>query len=138
MMKSLLLIGFLLISIRAAGPDLNVLFLNRSEPVYAFDRLIDAIVKVECGGNFNAYNVAEEATGPFQIRPIRLSDYNKRTGERYILRDCYDFEISKKIFLYYANLTGYPHYEKIAKDWNGSGPMTIDYWKKVKSKIKSA
>ena len=137
-MKSLLLIIFLLISLRAASPDLNLLFIESSEPVYAFDRLIDAIVLVECGGNFGAYNIEEEATGPFQIRPIRLNDYNKRTGESYILDDCYNYEISKKIFLYYANLTGYPHYEKIAKDWNGSGPMTIDYWKKVRLKIKPA
>ena len=26
-------------------------------------------------------------------------------------------------------------YEKVAKSWNGSGPKTIDYWKKVKSKL---
>jgi hypothetical protein len=137
-MKSLLLIIFLLISLRAASPDLNLLFIESSEPVFAFDRLIEAIVFVECGGNHWAYNVEEEATGPFQIRPIRLNDYNKRTGESFILDDCYNYEISKKIFLYYANLTGYPHYEKIAKDWNGSGPMTIDYWKKVRLKIKPA
>jgi hypothetical protein len=71
----------------------------------------------------------------FQIRPIRLLDYYQRTGINFKLKDCRNFEISKEIFLYYARLTGYPDYEIIARNWNGSGNATLDYWKKVKSNL---
>lgn len=49
--------------------------------------------------------------------------------------DCYNFQISKEIFLYYARQTGYPDYETIARNWNGSGNTTLDYWEKVKSNL---
>jgi hypothetical protein len=77
--------------------------------------------------------VAEEAIGAFQIRPIRLLDYNQRTGKNYKIEDCYNFEISKEIFLYYAGKIGSREYETIARKWNGSGVTTLDYWEKVKS-----
>jgi hypothetical protein len=34
--------------------------------------------------------------------------------------------------MYYARRTGYPGYEEIAKNWNGSGMMTSDYWERIK------
>jgi hypothetical protein len=71
----------------------------------------------------------------FQIRPIRLLDYYQRTGIIYKSKDCYNFETSKEVFLYYARQTGYPDYEMIARNWNGSGNATLDYWKKVKSNL---
>ena len=48
------------------------------------------------------------------------------------MKDCYRLRISKEIFLYYARILG-PDYEIIAKRWNGSGEMTIEYWEKVKA-----
>ena len=75
----------------------------------------------------------EQATGAFQIRPIRLLDYNQRTGDSYKIEDCYNYDISKKIFLYYAMQIGFPKYETIARSWNGSGSTTLEYWEKVKS-----
>lgn len=131
-MRNLFFILFLLISTRASAPDLGLIFLQAAEPVDGFEKLIRAVLQVECGGNFMAYNPKEEATGPLQIRPIRLNDYNRRTGSNHRLEECYDLGISKKIFLYYARNTGYPNFEKIAKAWNGSGKLTIEYWKKVK------
>jgi hypothetical protein len=79
-----------------------------------------------------AYNPVEEAAGYFQIRPIRIDDYNKRTGSDYTTKDMYDYKISEKIFLYYASRIGPYKFEKIAKNWNGSGPSTIHYWRRVK------
>lgn len=132
-MKSLLFIFFLLISIRVTAPDLNLVFIASTGPVDAYDRLINAVIQVESAGITMAYNLAEKATGPLQIRPIRLLDYNRRTGNNRTLEECYDLEVSKEIFMYYARITGYPHYELIARNWNGSGKMTIEYWKKVKA-----
>jgi hypothetical protein len=134
-MKVILVIFFLLMTIRVTAPDFKELVILKSEPVNAYERLFLAVLQVECSGNLRAYNQLEEATGPLQIRPIRLLDYNLRTGNNYLLEDCYDFNISKKIFLYYALKTGYPDYELIAKNWNGSGKMTKDYWEKIKTNL---
>jgi hypothetical protein len=131
-MKSSLLIFFLLITIKVAAPDLNVIYIVKAEPVDVYDKLIKAVIQVECAGNGRAFNYIEQATGPLQIRPIRLLDYNRRTGKNYKLEDCYNLQVSKEIFLYYATRRGYPHFEKIARSWNGSGKKTLDYWKKVK------
>jgi hypothetical protein len=131
-MKSLLVFLFLLITIKLTAPDLKLITIINSGPVDPYERLIRAMTQVECSGNDKAYNFTEMATGPLQIRPIRLLDYNQRTGKNYLLEDCYDSEVSKEIFLYYAKKIGYPHYESIAKSWNGSGKMTIEYWEKVK------
>ena len=134
-LKSLLLILFSLPSIRTSAPDINVIYIRSASPINGYDRLIDALVKVESAGDTLAYNLFEEATGAFQIRPIRLLDYYRRTGINYKLNDCYNYDISKEVFLYYARLTGHRDYETIARNWNGSGEMTLDYWKKVKANL---
>ena len=124
-----------LIFFPAFAPDMKVAYICSAMPVDAYDRLVKAIVQVESAGDTLAFNLLEEAVGAFQIRQIRLLDYYRRTGINYKLKDCHNFEISKEIFLYYARLTGYPDYETIARNWNGSGNATLDYWKKVKSNL---
>ena len=79
-----------------------------------------------------AYNPLEQAAGIFQIRPIRLTEYNKRTGRNYKMKDLYDYDISEKIFLYFADLIGPYDFEQIARKWNGSGHMTTYYWNRIK------
>ena len=134
-LKSILIIFFSLLAIRATAPDIKVAFISVSDPVNAYDRLVKAVVQVESAGDTLAYNLSEEAAGAFQIRPIRLLDYYQRTGKNYKMEDCYNFEISKEIFLYYARQTGYQDYETIARNWNGSGKTTQGYWEKVKSNL---
>jgi hypothetical protein len=46
--------------------------------------------------------------------------------------DLFNYNISEKIFLYYANEIGPSNFERIAKTWNGSGKSTIQYWEQVK------
>jgi hypothetical protein len=132
-LKSLLIVFLSLLFITAFAPDMKVVYIRSAEPVDAYDRLIKAIVQVESAGDTLAYNQTEEATGAFQIRPIRLLDYYQRTGVNYKIEDCYDYDISKLIFLYYARHTGHRDYETIARNWNGSGELTLDYWNKVKA-----
>ena len=131
-LKSALIILFSLLSFRAAAPDIKVAYIKVSEPIDVYDRLIKAVIIVESFGDTMAYNLEEEAIGAFQIRPIRLQDYNQRTGNNYKAADCYNYKISKEIFIYYANRIGFPHYELIARNWNGSGESTTDYWEKVR------
>jgi len=124
-----------LLALRVSAPDLKVFYITFSKPVNAYDRLVNAVVMTESAGDTLAYNHLEDAVGAFQIRPIRLLDYYQRTGINYKIEECYNFNISKEIFLYYARLTGYPDYETIARNWNGSGKSTLDYWKKVKANL---
>jgi hypothetical protein len=130
--KCILFVFFSLLSTRASAPEFKVFYIMAPQPVDPYQRIINAVVRVESKGDNSAINFIEEATGAFQIRPIRLLDYNQRTGNNYRMEDCYDYQISKKIFLFYSNRIGYPYYESIAKNWNGSGKRTLDYWKKVK------
>lgn len=114
------------------APCSESLVIIGSRPVEPFKKLIHAIGMVETRLDTLAYNVEEEATGFFQIRPVRVIDYNKRTGSNLSLKDMYNYEIAEKIFLYYASIIGPSDFEKIAKSWNGSGPLTISYWDRVK------
>jgi len=124
-----------LITLKATSPGSTVesLFLPEParSPIPAFESLMNAIIMVESSGDTMAFNPDEEAYGAFQIRPVRVRDYNKRTGKNYKEEDCFSFSISREIFLYYAENMNYPDDESIARNWNGSGPMTIVYWGKV-------
>ncbi len=135
-MKKLILINiFLLFAFRVVAPDHKELIIPYSPPVEPFNRLIYAVGMVEAKGDTLAYNKIEQAVGLFQIRPVRVRDYNMRTGSRYKLKDMYDYEISRKVFLYYASKIGPYNFEKIARSWNGSGVKTLDYWKRVKKHL---
>jgi hypothetical protein len=129
---ALLLFSF---TFQLAAPNRESLTILYPTPVEPYKRLIHAVGIVETKCDTLAYNPIEQAVGYFQIRPIRLKDYNKRTGNKYKMRDLFNYKISEKIFLYYAEQIGPYNFEKIAKNWNGSGPRTIHYWKKIKKYI---
>jgi hypothetical protein len=103
--------------------------------------LMDAIYQWESCSNPLAFNLVENAVGGFQIRQCRIDHYNNLNGTNYTLEDCYDLELSKKVFLYFTvhDSAGNPiprkSWEQTAKDWNGSGPMTEIYWENVKNLI---
>ena len=121
-----------MIPYRASSPVVNAFFIYAPPPVEPYKQLIFAIGFVETMNNNLAYNPIEQATGIFQIRPIRLEDYNIRTGKNYKMKDLYDYEISEKIFLYFADQIGPYDLEQIARKWNGSGNMTTFYWNRIK------
>jgi hypothetical protein len=97
-----------------------------------YKQLAFAVGRVETNGDTLAYNPIEEAVGIFQIRPIRLIDYNNRTGNHYKRADLFTYDISERIFLYFADQIGPYNLELIARKWNGSGHLTSDYWKKIR------
>jgi len=127
----MLILCFFLFELKAAAPGTISTVIFVYEPVKAYTRLINAVVMVESSGDTLAFNQLEEAYGAFQIRPIRLLDYYLRTGKKYKIEDCYNYKVSEEIFLYYAVMNGSLDYQSIACNWNGSGKMTIDYWKKI-------
>jgi hypothetical protein len=137
-MKVIAIIFFLLVSYRAFAPEFHALCIAPPEKIDPYKAIKYAIGRVEVGNAVTgvldtlAYNPVEQACGYFQIRPIRLEDYNKRTGSHYSLKDMYDYEKAEKVFMHYAAEIGYRNPCKIARNWNGSGPKTWVYWNKVR------
>ena len=132
MKKMVVIICFTLFSLNLFAPVSGGLVIDKAEPVNPFKMLIHAIGTVETMHDTLAYNPEEKAVGYFQIRPIRLRDYNERTGSSYRMKDLYDYKVSEKIFLFYASQIGPYNPEKIAKNWNGSGKKNRIYWNKVR------
>ena len=131
-MKTPLIILFLLISAKMYAPGYNSLIIERSEGVDPFARLLRATAIIESGNNHLAYNAQERATGLLQIRPIRLLDYNQRTGSHYTMNDLYDPKISKKIWLFYARKFSVYDFEGISRSWNCNSRA---YWMKIKKEL---
>jgi hypothetical protein len=121
----------LFFGLRVFAPGNRSLVIYDSAPVKPFRTLIHAIGMVETKHDTLAFNPLEDAVGYFQIRPIRLQDYNFRTGSHYTMTDLFNYRISEKIFLFYASEIGPYNFEEIAKRWNGSGKTTLQYWKRV-------
>jgi len=121
---------------KLSAPTSCMLMLIKVAPLQLnYDDLIEAIYFVESSFNPYAFNQKENAHGGLQIRKIRLDDYNKKTGKNYQIKDLYNIEISKEIFLFYARKL--KDYETISKKWNGSGPLTEKYWEKVKTYLET-
>jgi hypothetical protein len=133
-LRKLEIICFLLVSfsLKVSAPCWNSITIYESPPVEPYKKIEFAIAMVETRGDTLAYNPFEDAVGIFQIRPIRLIDYNNRTGNNYSSNDLFNFEISEKIFLYYADHNGPYNMEHIARRWNGSGLLTEFYWDRIK------
>jgi hypothetical protein len=132
-LKKLAVIAFVLtFASDLFAPASNSATILIKKPADPFRKLIHAIGRVETKFDTMAYNPVEKAVGYFQIRPIRVQDYNERTGSKYRLKDMYDYNTSEKVFLYYASEIGPYNFERIAKNWNGSGKKTILYWRNVR------
>lgn len=132
-LKKIISVTFLLLlGLKVFAPSKESIIVVRTTPIEPFKNLIHAVGMVETQFDTLAYNPLEEAVGYFQIRPIRLVDYNIRTGSTYTMNDLFNYKISEKIFLYYASEIGPYNFERIAKTWNGSGQSTIQYWDQVK------
>ena len=104
-------------------------------PVKPYEKLWLACCMVESSNDSLALNIPEGATGIVQIRPIKLLDYNQRTGKGYHIRDCYNIKISKEIWIYYASKFRPEQQEQIAKAWNGRGLKNRIYWGKIKKHL---
>ena len=135
MKKMAIIICFFLFSLNLFAPVSGELIIPAAEPVNPFSKIINAIGLVETKHDTLAYNPEEEAVGFFQIRPIRLNDYNNRTGSNYTMMDMYDYLKAEKVFLYYASQIGPYNNERIARSWNGSGHKTKIYWSKVRQNL---
>ena len=133
-LKKLKILCFILIafSLKVSAPSIRSWSVLLPDPIQPYRQLAFAIGMVETKGDTMAFNPLEAAAGIFQIRPIRLIDYNKRTGSSVARTDLFNYDISEKIFMFYAEEIGPYNLELIAKRWNGSGRLTINYWNRIK------
>lgn len=136
-MKIALIVLCLLVSLPVTAPEYKCLIVPAAKRIDPYKPLKFAIGKIECfrNGSFDtlAINHFEQAYGYFQVRQVRLDDYWQRTGIRYSLEDMLDYTKAERVFMYYASEIGFRDPGKIARNWNGSGPATWDYWKKVRT-----
>ena len=137
MKRALIMFLFIFYSLISYAPSTNCIYIapgaRIENPIdYSYDRLIEAVSRYESNNIDSAYNEKEGAVGRLQIRLCRIEHYNRLTGKNYTHEDMYDFKKAREVFLYFAKGKTY---EQAAKNWNGSGPMTITYWEKVKSLI---
>lgn len=127
MKKILLLIFLIFISLENKAPIINELYVVKDIPVKPFKSIIYAIGVVESSLDTMAYNPREEAIGYFQIRQVRIDDYNKRTGEHFKLIEMFEYDKAERVFLYYCRL--YDDVDEIILQWNC---WSQEYLKKVK------
>jgi predicted transcriptional regulator len=132
-MKQSLLLFFLLITIKVMAPTERFQPLLRPEPVNPYLNLYNASCFVESSHRAKVINEEEQAYGIVQIRQVKLDDYNKETGNHYILSDCLDADVSKMIWMHFASKYDHEDYEIIAKAWNRS--KTDKYWEKIKDNL---
>ncbi len=111
------------------------------------ERIINALIQIESGGNDDAYCVEEDAVGALQIRRTMVRDVNrilKRQGSetRYEYKDRWCRQKSIEMFNIYRDYYNLITPEEIARCWNGGPkgiykPATIAYWNKVKNHLDS-
>jgi hypothetical protein len=132
MKKMFMVIILALCNLVSFAPTANILYIPAANTIQkvitGYESLIAAIYFHESGFDPKAWNKEENAVGGLQIRQCRIDRYNELTGRKYKLEEMYDFNKAKEVFLYFADGKSY---EQAAKDWNGSGPMTITYWDNI-------
>lgn len=108
---------------------------------YDWSKIMNAIIQVESQGNAKAHNANGDCAGILQITPILVKQCNiwlkdQKSSKRYTLKDRYDVEKSKEMFIMIQEHYNPSHkVEKAIRLWNG-GPnysvkKTNGYYKKV-------
>lgn len=132
-MRTLIIILFLACYKLSAPSGYQVPVILQPEPLTNLEAIWQAVVTIESGGNPYAVNYEKggHSVGLAQIRQVRIDHYNRLTGTNYTLDDCFRPEVSKEVFMYFARKIG--NEDRLIRAWNGSGPATYEYLKKVKS-----
>lgn len=132
-MKTLLTILLFLIhvTLKAPADDRIILFSPVLRHPYA--EIITAIGTVESNGDNSAFNKKEIARGYFQIREIRLKDFNQRTGLKFTKQDLFIYHKAEIIFLFYASDFNPDSTKAISREWNKS--KTGKYIDKVQKQL---
>jgi hypothetical protein len=116
------------------APPNKTLCIFEGERINPYIRILKAITDIESSNGVILLNKKENAVGWFGIRPIRLNDYNIKTGKHITLKQCYDYEIGKMICMYYISQVDYRDIKGVAVAWNGKSKEN-KYYQKLKNKL---
>ena len=108
---------------------------------FDWNPVMDAIIQVESKGNPKAHNPSGDCAGVLQITPSLVKQCNiwleaEKSKKRYTLKDRYNVEKSKEMFIMVQNHWNKSNnVERAIRMWNG-GPgygvkSTNGYYKKV-------
>ena len=115
----------------------------KSQEKQKWERVMNAIIAVESSGNPKAHNPNGDCAGILQITPILVKECNnllekKKSSKRYTLRDRYNAEKSKEMFIMLnEHFNPDLNVEKVIKQWNCGfytkdwKSRSIGYYKKV-------
>ena len=116
---------------------------EKKEVEKKWERVMNAIIAVESSGNSKAHNPNGDCAGILQITPILVKECNnllkkKKSSKRYTLRDRYNAEKSKEMFIMLnEHFNPEMNVEKVIKQWNCGfytpkwKSKSIGYYKKV-------
>jgi hypothetical protein len=113
----------------SSAPGRAELCIVESKSINPYEAIFKAICEYESRNDTNAYNKEEDAVGIVQIRPIRILHFNQLSGKNYQLYEMHDPVKSKEVFMYFAQRLHNP--DLVIRKWNGSGPKTYEYLKKI-------
>ena len=132
-MRKMMTLITTLLFLELSAPSANYYpVILQTEPLNNFEAIWQAVIMVESSGNPDAWVIdtnGKPSIGIAQIQQSRVDHFNRLTGKDYKHEDCFDAEISKEIFMFFARRIG--NEEQLIKSWNGSGPMTEIYYRKV-------
>lgn len=132
----------------ALGVIISLFLVILPEPVkkvYPTEQFINALIRVESGGNDLAIGDRGLSGGCLQIKDIVVEDVNRISGERFVSADRFSRGTSIRICQIYLKhyatkerIGREPTYEDMARIWNGGPdgwkkPETIPYWNKLKT-----
>lgn len=131
--KKLILTCLMLILVLTASAQTN--------QRYDWSKIMNAIIQVESRGNAKAHNANGDCIGILQITPILVKQCNiwlknQKSSKRYTLKDRYDVEKSKEMFIMIQEHYNPSHnVEKAIRLWNGGSNYSVKktngYYKKV-------
>ena len=129
-MKTLILVTvFLMLARVLLAPEARKFFVEKAEKIDPYKAILKAMATVESSNNTYAYNPTEQSTGLYQIRPIRLRDYNRRTGEHLKMNDMYNPAKAERVIRFYCHQYGPYRAKEFIKSWNCNSEK---YYQKVK------
>jgi hypothetical protein len=133
---------FLIITLRCFAPT-GAITICEGETVNPYERIWDAVCKIESSNDPLAYHMEENgfpSIGIAQIQSSRITDFNKRFRHSYTLMDMYQPKHAKIVFMAYASDFMPNDNESISRCWNGGEKgmqkkSTVIYWTKIKKAL---
>lgn len=139
-MKKLIImtaLSFIATTARCPYSTIRELIILRPEPAHLPDKMLEAFILQESGGNRYAYNPKETACGILQIRRAMIDEANRIAGwQKYSLVDAWDESKSREIW-YLVQGARNPKYSlrRAVSIWQGK--FNLRYYASVIKKIKS-